>query len=153
MFHSVQISQFPNKSIISTSEYEKLGNDELITANEKVNDELIKLTEEQKKHYEEYKDRFQVYLKILNETDESFTNIEYVKNVYQSISNGIEQRYSYFKMLLTEQMMMGIMMSNKDYLMSASPTFKLINEHYIVNKYNRNCEEEECSKNDENCFD
>ena len=56
-------------------------------------------------------------------------------------------------MMKKKKMMMGIMMSNKDYLMSASPTFKLINEHYIVNKYNRNCEEEECSKNDENCFD
>lgn len=129
MFHSVQISQFPNKSIITSEQYEKLSNDELITDNEKVNEELFQLTEEQKKHYEEYKDRFQVYLKILNETDESFTDNTFIKAVYKSLSHGIEQNYLYVEMLLTEQNMLGIMMSNKDYLMSVSPTFKLINEH------------------------
>ena len=129
MFHSVQISQFPNKSIITSEQYEKLSNDELITDNEKVNEELFQLTEEQKKHYEEYKDRFQVYLKILNETDESFTDNTFIKAVYKSLSYGIEQNYLYVEMLLTEQNMLGIMMSNKDYLMSVSPTFKLINEH------------------------
>ena len=122
-------STFPNKSIITSEQYEKLGNDELITDNEKVNKKLFQLTEEQKKHYEEYKDRFQVYLKILNETDESFTDNTFIKAVYKSLSYGIEQNYLYVEMLLTEQNMLGIMMSNKDYLMSVSPTFKLINAH------------------------
>ena len=121
------ISQFPNKSIITSEQYEKLGDDELITDNEKVNDELFKLTEEQKKHYEEYKDRFQVYLKILNETDEKFTENDFIKSVYKSLSNGIELQYSYVEMKLTEQNMLGIMLSNKDYLMKVSPTFELIN--------------------------
>ena len=115
---------FPNKSIISTTEYENMKDDIIREDDE----EMKNMTDAQMNTYNTYPDRFKLYIKILNEMPQSFTDIDFVKSVYKHLDEAIHTKISFIEQSLIEQNIMGIFLANKEYMLKVSPTFKLLDD-------------------------